>query len=326
MDALRKQKQQRLPSIGSSAPIRSALRAARRPRPRKRPRKRRQPRRPWRSTGSQRRSRARTSVRTCLRARPRGSQRKVHLASRSSRRPTSTVRSADGRTRVLTRAAALSNGLAAHPALRRRFGDCLLVASCVSHSQPRLLFSVFFVGFFVCFGRARSHFAAWRLWMACRARGQPPAAQVPRERPQARARAGGERTSLARTTARVFLPQCRRHLYSTLSTAEYRGVRTLPRMYHPLPHSFGGGQYRTAPQSSARYGRHGVSVRIDCLRYAEACSRSGYVQTHAHTGACTLTPTHPHAHTLSPTHTPTHPLAHTFTDARAHTRARAHRN
>jgi hypothetical protein len=103
-------------------------------------------------------------------------------------------------------------------------------------------------------------------------------------------------------------------------------VRTLPRMYHPLPHSFGGGQYRTAPQSSARYGRHAVSVRIDCLRYAEACSRSGYVQTHAHTGACTHTPTHPHAHTLSPTHTPTHPLAHTFTDARAHTRARAHRN
>jgi hypothetical protein len=85
--------------IGSSAPIRIALCAARRRL--RRPRKR--PRRPWRLTGSQRRSRVRSSVQTCLQARPHGLQRRVHPASRSSRRTTSTVRSAGWRTRVLSR-------------------------------------------------------------------------------------------------------------------------------------------------------------------------------------------------------------------------------
>ncbi len=175
---------------------------------------------PSRSTGSQRRSRARTSVRTCLRARPRGLQRRVHRASRSSRRTTSTVRSADWRTRVLTRAAAMLKGLTAHPALLRLCG-CLFVCLFVysAHSQPRLAGRLF-----VWFGV--THFAAWRLGcLACRARGQPQAAQVPRERPQARARAGGERTSLARTTARVLLaqyPQKSARLVLGVLTAESR--------------------------------------------------------------------------------------------------------
>jgi hypothetical protein len=126
-----------------SAPIRIAVCAARRRlrrQPRKRPRRRRQPRRPCRSTGSQRRSRARTSVRTCLRARPRGLQRRVHLASRSSRMTTSTVRSNGWRTRVLTRAAALSKGLTAlptPPCSGSVFG-CLFV--CLADSRPLLRF------------------------------------------------------------------------------------------------------------------------------------------------------------------------------------------
>jgi hypothetical protein len=128
LDALARQ-HNGFPTIGSSAPIRSAVCAARRRlrrQPRERPRTRRQPRRPQRSTGSQRRSRARTSVRTCLRARPRGSQRRVHLASRSSRRTTSTVRSTDWRTRVLGRCRVAR--LDRHPRLAQavwRFFVCL---------------------------------------------------------------------------------------------------------------------------------------------------------------------------------------------------------
>ena len=141
MEALRKQNNNGI-RRSARAQARIVVCAARR-------RWRRQPRkRLWRSTGSQRRSRARTSVQTCLRARPRCLRRMVHLASRSSSRTTSKVRSTDRRTRVLGGCLVARLGSPALPCL----GSLAIVGwfvriIIIAHSQPLPRFGVSVRGF-----------------------------------------------------------------------------------------------------------------------------------------------------------------------------------
>ncbi len=173
-----------------------------------------------------------------------------------------------------------------------------------------------------------SAFAAWELGVACRACEEPQAAQVPRERPQARARAGGERTSLepprqcCKSRAAEFctvltVPQstsddrasshCRECAQCRACSTEYGGVRQ--RTVLDNTGQYGGEQYYTVPQSTARCRRHAVSLRIGFRRDAEA--------------VWPFIPARPRTHrpTLrSPTLT--HPPTHTYTPACTHARRR----
>jgi hypothetical protein len=159
----------------------------------------------------------------------------------------------------------------------------VLLAHTLSHG-----FVLFFVGLFVLAERVRTlrrmaalhgGFAwrlcmaalhggfAWRLCMACRAREQPHASQVPRERPQARARAGGERTSLgppreyckSRTAdiCRVLtVPHSVPRQPRSGATGVLRGVRAVPRRSTT---QYGRGQHRTVTDNTAVHGTHNHS-------------------------------------------------------------------